>query len=148
MKAKITVRAKTKQEAEAPVNFSNGRWMLIPETSKDLKEANLYTPFVTLINAALTKFNILNREVVDNHGKFLGHQEEGHRTAPDLVVLGEGPSFETPPNGDAVGYSNMVTFIEVKLDEKLNREAHEQQLVVYVRYVNHCFDFSSTHPRS
>ncbi|TEB37856.1 hypothetical protein FA13DRAFT_1867630 [Coprinellus micaceus] len=134
MKAKPT-GAKTKRVAEAPVNFSNDRWLTIPKTSKDLKEADLYTPFVTLIDAALTKFNIRGREVVENRAKYLKHLEEEHHTAPDLVILGAGTSFEAPSDGDAVGYSNMVTFIEVKLDDNLNRGAHEAQLVVYVRQI-------------
>jgi hypothetical protein len=139
---KTTARTKTKKVVEAPVNFSNDRWISIPETSKDLKEVGLYTPFVTLINAALTKFNIRGRKIVGSHAKYLKHREEEHRTAPDLVVVGVGPSFEVPSDGPAVGYSNMVTFIEVKLDERLNRDAHEEQLAVYVRYVSHCFDIS------
>jgi hypothetical protein len=128
--------------------FADGRWTSIPETSKDLMEAKLYKPFVKLINAALTKFNVRGREVVDNHGKYLGHQDEGHRTAPDLVICASGPSFEAPSNGRASGYSNMVTFIELKLDEKLGREGHKEQLVGYVRYVPCSLYILSTDPGS
>ena len=132
MKAKST-SVKAEKGAEAAENFSNDHWLLIPKASKDLKEASLYTPFVTLINAALTKFNIRGREVVENNARYLKHWKEEHRTAPDLVILGAGTSFEAPSDGDTVGYSNMVTFIEVKLDSNFNREAHEAQIVVYVR---------------
>ena len=36
-----TKPAKAKKGAEVPVNFSDGRWMLIPETSEELEEAHL-----------------------------------------------------------------------------------------------------------
>ena len=127
-------RGTNAEEDKSEVHYADGCWVSIPESSEDLKEADLYTPFVALIDAALTKFNIRGREVVDNHLSYLGHQEEGHRTSPDLVVSAAGSSFEISSGAHAVGYSNMVTFFEVKLDEKLlTREGHKEQLVLYVR---------------
>ncbi|TEB25617.1 hypothetical protein FA13DRAFT_1713859 [Coprinellus micaceus] len=110
------------------------RWLTIPD-DPDL-ESDLYTPYVNLISKIM-KIHLKHgkeRKVFDTHNKHLIHYEE-HHTSPDIVVQGTGASFEMPSNGRPFGYSNMVTFIEIKLDSEMTREENIEQVLVYARQV-------------
>lgn len=59
-------------------------------------------------------------------------------SSPDFVIRATGPSFEIPPHTSdvlrALGYTNIATFIEVKLGE-VPIKALIEQVGVYARYV-------------
>ena len=121
---------------KAGPNQDGSRWVIIPE--RPTLERQLYTPFFNLITAILKKHlkvvNGVEREVVDMHAKQMKHIE-GHHTSPDIVIRGVGPSFEAPSNGKLVGYSNIVTYFDVKLQRELDRTDNLEQMAVYARYV-------------
>ena len=108
------------------------RWVTIPE--RPGSESELYTPFLKLISKILKDLLKHGRErkVYDRHNKQLLHFEKNY-SSPDIVVVGIGSSFEKPFEGKPVGYSNLVTFFEVKLDRELERDETLQQVSVYSR---------------
>lgn len=106
---------------------------ILPENPSD--EAELYDYVVAIISAIIGEFvapqgATAERQIMDVHNVKLSHIEGKHKTSPDLVVRATGSSFETPSIG-IVGYSNMATFIDVKLDEDITRKAHLEQLAGY-----------------
>lgn len=68
--------------------------------------------------------------------------ENNQITYPDFVIRATGPSFEVPegcPESDiltAVGYSNIATFIEMKILAGLKIEKLIEQVGVYVRWAD------------
>jgi hypothetical protein len=121
------------KKKERGKSVGDRRWITIPESPES--ESQLYDPFFNLISKVLKDLLKHGRErkVYDTHDKQLPHFEE-HHSSPDIVVRGIGSSFEMPSNGKPVGYSNMVTFFEIKLDRELTKDATLEQVAVYSRY--------------
>ncbi|TEB25612.1 hypothetical protein FA13DRAFT_1148350 [Coprinellus micaceus] len=117
-------------------NQDRTRWAMIPE--HPTLERQLYTPFFNLITAILNKHlkavKGIKRRLVDMHAKQMKHME-GHHTSPDLVIQGVGPSFGTPSDGKLVGYTNIVTYFDVKLQRELDRPESLEQMAVYARQI-------------
>ncbi|KAJ3501168.1 hypothetical protein NMY22_g19018 [Coprinellus aureogranulatus] len=111
------------------------RWC-IPENPTS--EYELYEYFIKIFSAILDEFVVppgtgVEREIMNTHDERFSHVEPKQKTAPDLVVRATGPSFETPSNGAAVGYPNIATAIEVKLDSDLNKTVHLEQMASYIQ---------------
>ncbi|RXW15442.1 hypothetical protein EST38_g10417 [Candolleomyces aberdarensis] len=132
-------------------NTNTGRWTAIPESTLTLTEDDLYEPFVNISNAILKKF-VLNtckkekllREAIDTHATNLPHQEEAKTTLvsrPDVSIKGQGPSFQVPEadsegNTPEVGFSNMNSFEEMKVErQRVSPTAQGLQVGVYVRQI-------------
>ncbi|KAJ2928056.1 hypothetical protein H1R20_g9060, partial [Candolleomyces eurysporus] len=129
------------------------RWTGLPESHDKLDESELYEPFVKIINAILKRFVLrvkkfrkgqVLREAIDTHVKNLAHQEKYATirwSRPDVSVKAEGESFQEPEvkpgqNVQEVGFSNMSSFMEMKVENR-NVSPKEQglQVGVYVRQI-------------
>jgi hypothetical protein len=116
------------------------RWHLIDPAPTS--EEELYDGVVDTINAILRKFvperagSGVRRLALDTHDKKFIHKDPGENsTSPDIMVRATGPSFQIPKDdsGRDYGYSNTITFIDVKLDGKMGASVHIDQLAVYAR---------------
>jgi hypothetical protein len=138
--------------------YKSKRWTTILNPTK---EADLYGPFVVITNAILERF-VLNackegefpRKAIDTNVKNLPHQEETKTklwSRPDISIKGEGSSFQVPEEdaeGETaeVGFSNMLSFEEIKLDKAKGSPAQQGlQVGVYVRCVNRHFVLNIKH---
>ncbi|KAJ2936679.1 hypothetical protein H1R20_g422, partial [Candolleomyces eurysporus] len=130
-------------------NVYNSRkkiWRL-PRSSESLQEDKMYKPLVKLLNAILEWFwkkeiALGLRKVLDTHSTVLPHKEAVetiHTSRPDCSVKAEGPSFQLPHKqtpGD-IGYSNMASFFEVKVENK--RVGFMKELLQIAAYVRQIF---------
>ncbi|TEB22242.1 hypothetical protein FA13DRAFT_1778872 [Coprinellus micaceus] len=114
---------------------------LYPETGSDLTESDLYSGAVQILDTVLAQFcptgkSGVRRQVKLTANKKFAHKDPGeNETSPDIVVCATGPSFERPEGGKKCGYSNVLTYIDVKLDSAISHKVHEEQLAVYSRQV-------------
>jgi hypothetical protein len=129
--------------------YRSRRWTALLNPAK---EADLYGPFVDITNAILKKFVLnrceegeLPRKAIDTNTKSLPHQEETKTTLqsrPDISIKGEGLSFQIPEEDEEgktaeVGFSNMASFEEIKLEKAAGSPVKQGlQVAVYVRCVN------------
>jgi hypothetical protein len=121
--------------------YKNGRWVL-PRTYVGLKEAKLYAPLVTLLKAIIQYFRESGaalgiREVIDTNIKSFPHKEPvftSNVSRPDISVKAEGSSFRLPPPPKQIGYSNIITFFEVKVSNRgWSPQEELLQMAIYVR---------------
>jgi hypothetical protein len=133
-------------------------WVDIPEDdgTGTLEEYHLYGPYCKLFNLILQWFvhkthdgteagEASSREAIDTHDMRLGHQEPESTTLtsrPDISVKATGDSFQVPEaksgnSSHRVGFSNMSSFKEIKL-ERQNYTDRDQwlQVGVYSRCVS------------
>ncbi|RXW20944.1 hypothetical protein EST38_g4926 [Candolleomyces aberdarensis] len=123
--------------------YNNGRWTLPP--SEDLKEVDLYAPYVNIANDIVTRIRgpraNSRRIAVDSHATQLAHEEEEQTTAyssPDIVIKATGSSFQIPQTvkrkaGD-LGFSNIASCFDGKVDGNVG-EKDVQQLGIYSRQI-------------
>lgn len=127
-------------------DWHNKCWLL-PESIKGLKKNELQKPLVKLLNAILAhfwskQFALGLRKVVDTHTTPLPHKEAvetDYKSRPDCSVKAEGSSFQIPhkETNEDVGYSNMASFFEFKVEAKrLGFVKELLQVAAYVRYVS------------
>lgn len=119
--------------------YNNERWAI--DTPRF--EVDIYDHWLAIINSILKFFAIGGRrEALDTHGVRLDHMTDPldsdparHGSSPDISVIAYGPSF-LPPTGDKkVGFSNMASFFDGKLDGKMgNITEHLTQMGGYGRY--------------
>lgn len=109
-------------------NKRTKRWTGLASRTKS--EQAMYPHIERLVNALIEELakieadSGVSREAVIRDRKRMVHVENDpkakHFTMPDIVIRAEGKSFEIPASSkegtDAVGYSNISSFIEVKLD--------------------------------
>ncbi|RXW17157.1 hypothetical protein EST38_g8693 [Candolleomyces aberdarensis] len=130
---------------EATEVYKKGRWVL-PRSDKNLQEEKMYEPLVKILEAIIQWFwendaALGIREVINTHLTNLPHKESVSTTnasRPDISVKAEGPSFQLPHKHTtkAVGYSNIITFFEVKVTNKgWTSEEELLQIAVYVRQI-------------
>ncbi|KAJ2920050.1 hypothetical protein MD484_g274, partial [Candolleomyces efflorescens] len=107
------------------------RWNLPRESTspKPFLEAAIYEPLANMIKAILSRFqtgaNARKREVVDTHLMNMYHKEAvatNTFSRPDISIKAKGPSFQLPhrepPSGVGVGFSNMATCFEIKVQSQ------------------------------
>ncbi|KAJ2912078.1 hypothetical protein MD484_g8336, partial [Candolleomyces efflorescens] len=127
-------------------DWQNQRWLL-PESIKGLKESEIQKPLVELLNAILEhfwgeEFARGLRKVVDTHTTPLPHKEAvetDYKSRPDCSVKAEGPSFQLPhqETKEDIGYSNMASFFEFKVEAK--RLGFIKELLQVAAYVRQMF---------
>jgi hypothetical protein len=137
-----------------PNVYTGTRWVGTLEDDGNLKEHQLYAPYVKIINLILQRFvhqvqdgteagQSSSREAIDTHVKNLAHQEEESNSLwsrPDVSVKAVGDSFQVPRAESGkeprrVGFSNMSSFNEMKLErQKWSDRDQWQQVGVYTRY--------------
>ncbi|KAJ2914322.1 hypothetical protein MD484_g6094, partial [Candolleomyces efflorescens] len=127
-------------------DWENKRWLL-PESIKGLKENELQKPLVKLLNAVLAhfwsqEFALGLRKVIDTHTTPLPHKEvveTDYKSRPDCSVKAEGPSFQLPhmETTENIGYSNMASFFEFKVEAK--RLGFVKELLQVAAYVRQMF---------
>ena len=120
--------------------YNEGRWEInIPNS-----EVDLYDPWRAIINSIFKFFGMGGRrEALDTHGVRLFHASdpldcnpEPHNSSPDLSVIAYGPSFVPPSGGKKIGFGNMASFFDGKIDSKMGSiSEHLTQMGVYARYV-------------
>ncbi|KAJ2922029.1 hypothetical protein H1R20_g15063, partial [Candolleomyces eurysporus] len=94
----------------------------------------------------LRNFEFALREAINTHQTNLPHKDQYPTTLvsrPDVSVRADGPSFQAPESKQGkdaliVGFSNMSSFKEMKLEKQLAGSVKDQnlQVSVYVRYVD------------
>ncbi|RXW13913.1 hypothetical protein EST38_g11941 [Candolleomyces aberdarensis] len=122
------------------------RWKL-PQSSENLEEKEMYKPLVKLLNAILEWFwkKVVVElgkdlsEAIDTSATPLWHKESvetGQFSRPDISIKSDGPSFQLPhrKTKDNIGFSNMATCFEVKVENQRKGLMKELlQLAVYAR---------------
>ncbi|KAJ2925062.1 hypothetical protein H1R20_g12048, partial [Candolleomyces eurysporus] len=120
--------------------YENGRWTRLPESptvASELKE-----PLCELINRILEHLLPSNtqasRLAVDAHANdFKAEAVNGtrHRASPNIVVKASGPSFSLP-RGSSLGFSNITTGFDTKLDIQAEDYSHNlAYLTAYAKYM-------------
>ncbi|KAJ2914305.1 hypothetical protein MD484_g6101, partial [Candolleomyces efflorescens] len=105
--------------------YSNDRWAL-PLSDPKLPEETMYEPLIKLLRAILSwewkRVDVTGRTAIDTHLTKQYHKEPvptKNNSRPDVSVKAEGPSFQLPhkysSKGPAIGFSNIITFVEVKV---------------------------------
>ncbi|KAJ2927848.1 hypothetical protein H1R20_g9245, partial [Candolleomyces eurysporus] len=124
------------------------RWKL-PQSSESLEEKKMYKPLVKLLNAILEWFwgkvvIELGKDLskaIDTSATPLWHQESvetGQFSRPDISIKSDGSSFQLPhrKTKDDIGFSNMATCFEVKVENQRKGLMKELlQLAVYARQI-------------
>lgn len=122
------------------------RWKL-PGTHEIAEEKDMYKPLVRLLNAIVEYFwkerakelRIALSKVIDTNTTNLCHieaVETDHYSRPDISVKAGGPSFQLPHKKikGSVGFSNMATCFEVKIEkQRLGFLKELLQVAVYAR---------------
>ena len=125
---------------ESGYDFEHGTWASIPQ--EPAHEDELRGPFKKVVDTVVNHFHPspptgVSREAVDCHDTPLVHDNGRHFTKPGICIKATGPSFEVPEDASqsqGVGYTNITTAIDVKLDQsKGKREAHCKRLALYNR---------------
>ncbi|RXW17055.1 hypothetical protein EST38_g8802 [Candolleomyces aberdarensis] len=117
--------------------YNNSRWML-PCTPA--KEEELYVPYCEIFNSILQRFGMGGRRrAIDTHTTQLNHRTDPismkpttHHSSPDISVQAYGPSFTAPSSGAQVGFPNMATHFDGKLDGQAKNN-HLIQMGTYAR---------------
>ncbi|KAF6765539.1 hypothetical protein DFP72DRAFT_1058122 [Ephemerocybe angulata] len=126
---KKSVSSKLVNDIKAQLNMDCGRFDGVPEDANTRSE--LYAPLVKLLNSIIgvsgnSKTRNGTRQAVSAKGKQLHKRVVESEVSPDIVFKATGSSFELPranrvPNVDAhVGYTNITTAIELRLDSTTN----------------------------
>ncbi|KAF5331334.1 hypothetical protein D9611_011836 [Ephemerocybe angulata] len=123
----------TVDRIKAKLNITNGRLKDVPMVPR--MKWDLYDPLVNIIQSIVAasgnaKHENMTREVMHTRGKRLVKQALNTKMSPDIVIKATGNSFELPRTKDidgvdatSVGYTNVTTVIEVKLDHTTNDDA-------------------------
>ncbi|KAJ2926789.1 hypothetical protein H1R20_g10293, partial [Candolleomyces eurysporus] len=120
--------------------YNNGRWAI----EEPGAEVDLYNPWRSVINSILRFFGIGGRrEAIDTHGMRLKHTSDPldpnpapHSSSPDISVVGYGSSFVQPSRDKKIGFENMASFFDGKLDDKAgNLSEHLVQMGCYARQI-------------
>ncbi|KAJ2913673.1 hypothetical protein MD484_g6739, partial [Candolleomyces efflorescens] len=126
------------------------RWDL-PESHPKLLEAEVYERLINILNSILKHFmpdEIENgsRVIVDTHSTALHHEEAIETkffTRPDISVKAQGPSFQFPAKEtkEDVGYSNMASCFEIKVENKRTsgRKTLMEELLQLAAYARQIF---------
>ncbi|KAJ2916708.1 hypothetical protein MD484_g3714, partial [Candolleomyces efflorescens] len=121
-------------------DYKNGRWVGIPQAPSTA--IALRQPLCGLINAilgCLASGTAGTRTAVNSRvNRFEGPTIEGtkHCCTPDIVVKASGPSFSLPKSSQ-LGFSNVATCFDVKLDEEADSYTHH--LPYHAAYAKHIF---------
>ncbi|KAF5341001.1 hypothetical protein D9611_006092 [Ephemerocybe angulata] len=119
------------------------RWVGVPRVAR--VEDDLYEPFVKIIQAIIDgpgkpKDGVTStRTAIDTHDISFIHHDSDKLTRPDLAILATGPSFEEPlpkegqkrVRGYMVGYSNVASVFDFKLNRGDSRRKQVEQLAIY-----------------
>ena len=77
---------------------------------------------------------------IDTHAAQLSHEALGptaRYSSPDIVIKAKGPSFSVPSSDAPVGFSNITSIIDGKMDSAAHKiQDHIGQLGGYSRYAN------------
>ncbi|KAF6746215.1 hypothetical protein DFP72DRAFT_1175729 [Ephemerocybe angulata] len=126
-----------------------GRWTELPRIPK--QESELYRPLSAILSRLLKDFDDrpggdgVSREVVSSHDpKSTFRYEDLKDLCPDISIVATGPSFERDAEEDqyivGIGYSNVASVVEVKLDEDLGSATFDEteqvaQLAFYCKNI-------------
>jgi hypothetical protein len=121
--------------------YKQGAWKMPREDG--MKENQLYGPTQEIIDDIMSHFHqSADRKAFVSSGKRLFHQENpetDHYSSPDVIIQGNGPSFEYPHRASdadpSLGFSNTAACIEMKLDKDmgLTLAGHVPQVGIYSR---------------
>ncbi|KAF6755167.1 hypothetical protein DFP72DRAFT_1067892 [Ephemerocybe angulata] len=126
---KKSVNSERVNNIKAQLDMDCGRFDDVPEDANTKSE--LYAPLFKLLNSIIgasgnSKSRNGTRQAVSTKGKQLHKCVVESQVSPDIVIKATGSSFELPrayrvPNVDAhVGYTNITTAIELRLDSTTN----------------------------
>ncbi|TEB25618.1 hypothetical protein FA13DRAFT_1692942 [Coprinellus micaceus] len=125
------------------------RWSFpsVPETTEHLIGAVCNVLRGILGRFVKSQDPTVKREVCSTVGNPAceGRNEGGYRVCPVLLIRAEGPSFEIPESlisvaaaSSSLGFSNMATYISVKLDSNVGTEEENvEEMTSYAKRVFH-----------
>ncbi|KAF6744087.1 hypothetical protein DFP72DRAFT_1079040 [Ephemerocybe angulata] len=117
------------KKIKAKLNITNGRFNDVPKDPN--MKSDLYDPLVNIIQSIITasgngKYKNSTREAMHTRGKRLHKLVVNSEISPDIVIKATGNSFELPRTDGlegvdaSLGYTNVTSVIEVKLDHTTN----------------------------
>jgi hypothetical protein len=124
---KVTTPENIERFLKASGEYKNGRWARVPQAPSSA--AALRQPFCKLVNSIIgylaSGAAAIRLAVNSRANRFDGPPIEGtqHRCIPEIVVKASGSSFSLPQSSH-LGFSNVSTCFDTKLDDEAEDYAH------------------------